>query len=216
LVPIVKMAKAQKPKRKKGQRKKFFEVEIPLTAAKVHLYSYSPEEIEGSVVKIDLTKSLRGKNLELRARVKKNGEKLEGELLSLKLIPSYIKRVVRRGTDYVEDSFKIECKDALLVVKPLMITRKHVSRAVRKEIRNRARKYLESKIKTRTLKEIFSEIMTNKLQRELSLKIKKVYPLGLCEIRIIEVLGPVEKKETKKEDKKEVKSDDKKEEIKKE
>ena len=193
------MAKAQKPKRKKGLRKKFFEAEIPLTTTKVHLYGYSPEELEGNVVKLDLTKNLRGKNLELKTRIKLKDNKLIGELLSLQLMPFYIKRVMRRGTDYVEDSFKIDCKDAELIVKPLMITRRRVSRTIRREIRNKARKHLESKIKILTVKELFSEIMANKFQKELSLKIKKIYPLSLCEIRIIKVLGPATKKETKKE-----------------
>ena len=38
----------------------------------------------------------------------------------------------------------------------------------------------------------FNEIITNKIQKELSLKIKKIYPLALCEIRRFEVL-PVKK-----------------------
>jgi len=192
------MAKPQKPKRKKGARKKFFEVKIPLTATKIHLYGYSPEELEGNVVKLDLTKSLRGKNLELRSKVKLKGNELIGELFSLKLLPSYIKRVMRRGTDYVEDSIEVECKDAKLVIKPFMITRKRVSRAIRTTIRNNARKHLESKIKIRNTEEIFSEIMANKLQKELSLKIKKIYPLSLCEIRMLKVLGPIEEKEKNK------------------
>ena len=56
---------------------------------------------------------------------------------------------------------------------------------------------LESKIKARTTDEIFSEITTNKLQKDLSQKVKKTYPLALCEIRVIKVLGPIEKKKLK-------------------
>ena len=180
--------KAQKPKRKKGQRKKFFEAEIPLISTKIHLYSYSPEELEGSTVTIDLSKTLRGKNMELKSKLKLKNEKLMGELSSLQLISSYLKRVMRRGTDYVEDSFKTECKDAKLQVKPFLITRKRVPRSVRKAIRETARKHLQSHITLRTVKEVFSEIMTNKMQKGLSLKVKKIYPLALCEIRMIKVL----------------------------
>ncbi|MCH7567906.1 MAG: hypothetical protein IIA87_00635 [Nanoarchaeota archaeon] len=202
-----------KKKIKRGARKKFFEVKIPLTATKIHLYGYSPEDLEGCVIKLDLTKSLRGKSLELRAKVKLKGEKLTGDLTSLQLMPSYIKRVMRRGTDYVEDSFEVTCKDAKLQIKPFMITRKKVSRAIRKTIRETARKYLTTYIRIRNSEELFSEIMTNKLQRALSLKIKKIYPLALCEIRFIKVKEKIEKplkkanKENNKE--KEEKSSDK-------
>jgi ribosomal protein S3AE len=179
---------------KKGARKKFFQVEVPLTTTKIHLYGYTPEDMENKVIKLDLTKSLRGKGLELKAVVKLKNDKLVGELSSLKLAPSYIKRSMRRVSDYTEDSFEVECKDAKLRIKPFMIARKRVSRKVLKAIREAARKHIETKIKVRTSDEIFSEIMSNKFQKELSLKVKKVYPLALCEIRMLQVLEKIEKK----------------------
>jgi ribosomal protein S3AE len=192
--PEPKQKEKQKPRRKKGTRKKFFPIDIPLTATKAHLYSYSPEDLEGNIITLDLTKNLRGKNLELKIKIKLVKENLAGDLISLRLLPSYLKRVMRRGTDYIEDSIKIDCKDAKLIIKPFMITRKRVSRAVRATIRNNAKKHLESKIKVKNIEEIFSEITTNKLQKDLSQKIKKTYPLALCEIRMIKVLGPIDKK----------------------
>jgi|SRR3989344_75659 len=170
----------------KSIKKKFFEVRVPLTASKIHVYGSNPEALDGNVIKLDMSKSLRGKNVELRARIiNKNGE-LESTPLSLEVMQSYIRRAIRNGTDYVEDSFEVSCKDAKLRVKPFLLTRKRVSRPVLRELRNQARKYLEAYITVRTLEEIFSEITTNKIQRDLSLKLKKVYPLALCEIRKIE------------------------------
>jgi len=170
----------------KSIKKKFFDVKVPLTATKVHIWGASPEELEGNVIKLDLTRSLRGKSLELRVRVKNNAGNLEGEPMSLEVLPYYIRRAIRKGTDYVEDSFETECKDVKLRIKPFMLTRKHVSRSIRKTLREATRKYLEAYVKVRTLEEVFSDITTNKLQKELSLKLKKIYPLALCEIRIIE------------------------------
>ena len=37
--------------------------------------------------------------------------------------------------------------------------------------------------------------MTNKLQKELSFKLKKIYPLALCEIRIFKIVGEREIKD---------------------
>ena len=34
---------------------------------------------------------------------------------------------------------------------------------------------------------MFEEILRNKIQKELSLKLKKIYPLSLCEIRVLKV-----------------------------
>ena len=185
----------QKKKIKKGQRKKFFEVSVPLTSFKVNLYEYAPEYLENKIIKLDLTKSLRGKSLELKSKVKLKNDKLTAEIISLNLISSYIKRVMRKGIDYVEDSFELLSKDHKIRIKTFMITRKRVSRKVRKAIRDNARKYLISKARTRKTEELFSEIISNKIQKELSLKTKKIYPLALCEIRMIEIIKNLEKKE---------------------
>lgn len=174
---------------KQGAKKKFFEVKAPLTAAKVFLYGLSQDQFIDNVIKIDLTKNLKGKSLELRARVKKEADGLYGEPMSLELIPSYIRRMIRKGSDYVEDSFEVNCKDAVLRIKPFMLTRKKVSRSVRNELRITARKHLEGHMTIRTSSEIFSEVMTNKIQKELFLKLKKIYPLSLCEIRVTEIVS---------------------------
>lgn len=173
---------------KAGAKKKFFEVKMPFTAAKVHVYAHSVEEAENTTVKIDMTRSLRGKSLEFKARVKKDGDSLTGAPVSLELLGSYIRRMFRKGADYVEDSFEADSKDAKLRVKPFMLTRNKVSRAIRNELRSTTKKHLEAHFKTRTVEELFTEVLTNKMQRELSLKLKKIYPLALCEIRVLEIV----------------------------
>lgn len=80
----------------KSVRKKFFEVNVPLTAAKVHVYGHSPEQFDGQVVKVDLTKSLRGKSLELRARIKNNNGTLESTPVALELLGSYLRKAIRK------------------------------------------------------------------------------------------------------------------------
>ncbi len=172
----------------KGAKKKFFEVKVPLTASKVHIIGYSAEELDGSIIKLDLTRSLRGKSLELKARVKNENGSLVGTPLSLEIIPSYIRRIFRKGVDYVEDSFEAPCKDTTLQIKPFLLTRKRVSRAIRNEIRQTARKHIEAHVKIRTAEEVLSEVTSNKIQKELSLKLKKIYPLALCEIRSIAIV----------------------------
>lgn len=186
---------AKSTKSRKGMRKSFFDVKAPLTSTKVSLYGYSAEDLAGQVVRLDLTKSLRGKSLELQLKVKLDGEELVGVPVKSRLSQGYVRRMVRKGTDYVEDSFVAECRDFKVVVKPFMITRNKVSRSVRRALRDLAKKTLEGYIKSRTAEEIFGELMSNKLQKSLSLKLKKIYPLALCEIRVFEVLGEKDKEE---------------------
>lgn len=172
-------------KNKKLQKKEFFDVESSLTASKISLYSTSKEELVGKVVKIDLTRSLRGRGFELRLRVEKEGEKLIGKEMALQLAGSYIRRMMRKGSDYVEDSFKTKSIDGPIVLKPFLITRHKVSRAVRNLLRSTTKEFLINHAKNRKNKDLFVEIMTNKIQKELSIKLKKIYPLALCEVRYI-------------------------------
>ncbi len=183
-------------KAKKGTKSEFYEVKAPMTATKIQLYAHSTEELNGKIVKLDLTRSLKGKSIELILRIKQEGNELVGDPESLELVESYVRKMMRKGTDYVEDSFFVDCKDARIQIKPFMITRNKVSRSIRKELRNMARKHLETFIKSRTARELFTEITTNKVQKELSLKLKKIYPLALCEIRAFRIVNPIKEIQT--------------------
>lgn len=189
---------AEQQKVKKNVKKQFFDVKSGMTNVKMQLYAASIEELEGRVVTIDLTRNLRGKNMVLKLKTKLENGGLNGEPVSLILAGSYIRRMIRPGTDYVEDSFEIACRDLKTRIKTFMITRNKVSRAVRNELRSEGKKFIESYVKARTAKEIFSEIMANKLQRELSLKLKKIYPLALCEVRSFEIITEKKLEEAKK------------------
>ena len=178
----------QKQKAKKGGKKRFFEVTAPLTATKIFLYGSEEQELDGKTVKLDLTKSLRGKSLELKFRILNNKGTLEGIPESIELNSSYIRRVMRKSADYCEDSLEIECRDAITRIKPLFITRKRVSRGILRSLREESKEFISTYCKTRTSHELFSEIMTNRFQKQLSLKLKKIYPLALCEIRMFEIL----------------------------
>ncbi len=183
-----------KIKQKKNVKKKFFEVEAPMTSTKIQLLATEPEELNGKCVRLDLTRNLRGKSFELKLKIKADGENLSAVPRDLVLAGSYIRRMMRRGTDYVEDSFVADCRDFSVRVKPFLITRKRVSRAVRNALRETAKKFIISQIKVKEANEMVTLIMTNKFQKMLSLKLKKIYPLALCEIRQFEILKEVKAK----------------------
>tara|TARA_Y100000310_G_scaffold240573_1_gene244407 strand:- start:1516 stop:2076 length:561 start_codon:yes stop_codon:yes gene_type:complete len=167
------------------QKKKFFEISLPLISQKANLFALNEEDLIGKTVKIDLTRKLRGKSLEVIFRIISEKDKIIAEPYRLHLLGYFIRRMMRKSTDYVEDSFLAESKNALLRIKPFLITRKKVSRKVRTALRNKAKEEIEKEIKNQNFEDIFSEILNNKFQRTLSLKLKKIYPLSLCEIRDI-------------------------------
>lgn len=181
----------QRKKIPKGAKKKFFEVSVPLTATKIPLYTYSPELLDGKIIKLDLTKNLRGKNLELKAKVTEKNGSLSSNLVSLELNRQYIKKAMRKGIDYVEDSFQAQSKDSGLQVKFLLLTRKRVSRSIRNSLREQTKKLILARAKTRSSEDIFTETITGKIQKELSQKLKKIYPLALCEIKFLKIIPAI-------------------------
>ena len=178
------------------KKKRFFDVEIPIIRKETQLQAFELKDLDGRFLKYDLTRTLRGKSSLLQLKVIVKDEKATTVPRQLKLMPYYLRRMVRKGTNYVEDSFSTDCKDTQLRIKPLLITRRKVSRAVRKALREKAREELIKYAKANTTQQIFEDILQNRLQKSLSLKLKKVYPLSLCEIRILKV--EKEKAEVKK------------------
>jgi ribosomal protein S3AE len=178
-------------------KKKIFNVDVPLINSKVGLLSYSIEDLNNKTLNLDLTRKLKGKGTEVIFRIKVKDNEASAEAIRLKVLPFFIKRMMRKRTSYIEDSFSAECEDAWIKIKPFLIARKKISRAVRNALRNEARNWIISYLKNKNKKEIFSEIISNRLQKPLSLKLKKIYPLSLCEIRMLEIEREKEKTEVK-------------------
>jgi ribosomal protein S3AE len=186
------------------RKKRFYDVEIPLIGKETQLRDFDRESLNGKHMKYDLTRYLRGKNSVLSLQIMADKEKAVAYPRKIQLLPSFLRRMVRKGTNYVEDSFVTECKNGKVNLKPFLITRRKVSRAVRKALRDKAKEELISYCKKKSVDDLFKDILDNQLQKSLSLKLKKVYPLSLCEVRVMKVVGDVEEiKEEKKSKKKE-------------
>jgi ribosomal protein S3AE len=177
------------------RKKRFFDVDIPTIGKETQLQAYEVSELAGRFIKYDLTRFLKGKSMLLTSEVEVENDKASASPRKIMLMSYFLKRMIRKGTNYVEDSFSTPCKNAELKIKPFLVTRRKVSRAVRKALREKAREELTNHVKTLDFEQIFDEIIQNKLQRQLSTSLKKIYPLSLCEIRVLEVKKNPEVKE---------------------
>jgi len=169
------------------RKKRFFNIEMPLIKKQTQLQAFEIKELDKRFIKYDLTRLFKGKSMLLTLKTKLNGEEVTTTPYELRLMPYYIKRMVRKGTNYIEDSFSTETKDSQIRIKPFLVTRRKVSRAVRKALRNKTQEELKIWAKENSSEQLFDEVLKNKIQKELSLKLKKIYPLSLCEIRVLKV-----------------------------
>jgi len=150
---------------------------------------------------------------------------LQTRLVGYNHIPSAIKRMVRRRMSRVDDSFNAETKDnAVVRIKPMVLTRGKVSKAVKYNLRKSIKNELIERIKKLTYEELFVQVLKNNLQNDLKKKFTKIYPLRTVLIRAVVEVKPGAKKikEVKKEEvkveekpKKEVKEEKKEEKPKK-
>ena len=180
------------------RKKKFFDVNIPLIGKTTHLLAFELKELEGRIVTYDLTRLLRGKSAIINTQVTIEGEEAIARPTQMKLMSYYIKRLVRKGTNYVEDSFSTDCKNAQIRLKPFLVTRRKVSRKVRKALREEMKKELITYVKNKTANDIFDDLIKNRIQKPISLKLKKIYPLSVCEIRVIKIEKKLDEEEAKK------------------
>ena len=192
------------------RKKRFYDVEMPIINKQTQLLAYEISELNGRSIKYDLTRILRGKSILMQFKIILEGDKAIAFPREIVLMPYFLRRMIRKGTDYVEDSFSAECKDATLKIKPFLITRRKVSRRVRKGLREKAREEIKKYLKEKTAGRIFEEILKNKMQKELSLILKKIYPLSLCEIKSMEIEKELKIKETVKKSEEKTKKEDEK------
>lgn len=161
-------------------KKKTIEVELPIINQKIEALA---QNIEGKTIKVDLTRVLRGKSVEATFIINNNVPALKRVVL----LGFYIRRLMRKNISYVEESFVCETKDLKLRIKPFLITRKAVHRSIRNSLRIETIKLIKEFCREKTSEEVFRAIIYSNLQKELSVKLKKIYPLALCEIRIAEL-----------------------------
>jgi ribosomal protein S3AE len=169
------------------KKKRWFDVEVPILGDRVSLLGYEIQDLEGRTMLLDLTRILRGKSIEVKCKVHVENGKAFAEPNQLTLLPYFWRRGIRKGTNTIEDSFSADVKNAKIRIKFILVTRKKVSKAVQTALRNKAREELLKWAENKEIDELFDDIVKNRIQRPLSLVLKKIYPLSMCEIRMLVV-----------------------------
>ena len=105
-------------------------------------------------------------------------------LVKYTLNTSQIKRLVRKTSNKIEQSYAFTTKDGQQCkIKPILFTRNKVNHSTLTSLRKGTEAYLQQQFQQQTLHELFSFIFSNKLQMDLKSVLKKIYPVASCEIR---------------------------------
>ncbi|PIN69877.1 hypothetical protein COV93_03705 [Candidatus Woesearchaeota archaeon CG11_big_fil_rev_8_21_14_0_20_43_8] len=110
------------------------------------------------------------------------------EVIKFEILPSAIKRRVRRSKDRLDESFLAKTKDNRLVrIKPMMLTIANTRSSVKRDLRSALRRNLVEYLNNTSYEDVVADIVGYKLQKELAKKLRNIYPLKNCEIRKLEL-----------------------------
>jgi ribosomal protein S3AE len=185
------MAKQRKTANVKVKKKRWY----PILASKGfneqilgESFVSEPEKINGKFVSVNLstiTKSFKDQNINLTFKV---GSVIDNkghtELISYKILSSFIKRFVRRDKSKIADSFITKDKSGnLLRIKPLIITHNLATKSQKTEIRKAVKEFTKNYISKTTLDLFINELIRKDFQKRLKRVLKKTMPIRYAEIR---------------------------------
>ena len=115
------------------------------------------------------------------------------ELIGYQVLPSAAKKLMRRQRSKIDDSFIVETSDKKYIrVKPLIVTKGRTTHSVMASMRKLERAYIAKTISKMDFENFVKEVVQKKLQHGLGQLLRLLYPIGACEIRMLELI-PAEK-----------------------
>ncbi|MBI2657638.1 hypothetical protein HYX08_03010 [Candidatus Woesearchaeota archaeon] len=136
---------------------------------------------------MNLTNDSKRQNVNIHFKVVEvEGDKAKTKIIGYQIIPSSVKRFVRRNSEKMDISFTCDTADNVFIrVKPLVITKADVKGSVAARLRNSIASFLSKTIKKMTYDELINDLILHKLQSLMRENLNKIYPLKVCEIRYV-------------------------------
>ncbi|MFH1637956.1 MAG: hypothetical protein ABIB71_06025 [Candidatus Woesearchaeota archaeon] len=187
---------AAKKQSAKAQKKKWFNLIASPELGKVLIGetpAFDVGLIKGRVVSVNmmaLTREPKKQSVTLKFRVTDvTGSDAQTELIKYELSSVFVKRLVKKARDKIDDSFILETKDKLKVrIKPLLLTRVKTNNKKLTSLRMKARELILGIAQEKSYSELVIMILRGELQRSLRSGLKKIYPLSCSEIRVLQRL----------------------------
>ena len=162
--------------------KQFDNVEIGETLV------YEPGAMLGKTLShslMNLTNDTKRQNINIHFKVVEiDGDKAKTSIVGYQIIPSTVKRFVRRNSEKMDLSFACDTADnVFLRIKTLVITKADVKGSTAAKLRKNIISFLVKTIKKMTYDELINDLIARKLQDSMRQNFSKMYPLKVCEIR---------------------------------
>jgi ribosomal protein S3AE len=197
------MAKIRKKKDNLRIKKKWFPVVAPemFSGHKIaEIPSYNIELLVGrslSVNLMSLTRDPKKQGTTIKFRIDSiKGDSASTQTVGLLILPSSIKRMVRRNRNRIDGSYKVKTEDNMIVqIKPILLTRHHAKGSVVRELREKVRSLLIKNISRMKYVDFVKNVVSGYLQKSIYAVVSKVYPVVLFEIRSFNLIKKLDNTE---------------------
>ena len=150
---------------------------------------------------MSLTDNPKNQNVEIKLKITQLiGESVKTELRGYLLLPAFVRRLVRKEKNRVDDCFTAKTNDNKnLKIKIFLLTLNKTTKSVLTALRKATQESLKSKISETSFDALMNDIIYHKIQNTLRKDLAKIYPLKQCEIRDIQIIEGNKSEEPKEE-----------------
>lgn len=189
------MVQKKKEKATKVKKKKWY----PIIAPKLFNNSFLGETLltESSLAKgkpivvnlMNLTNDIKKQNFNIKFIVDKvENDKAHTKIIGYMMVPSSIRRLTRRRSDKIENSFVCKTSDNIRIrIKPLIFTRSVTNNSIRNAIIKTSQEVLTRNIGKTKFDELITGLVNGKVQTSLRSRLSKIYPIRNIQIKYMAI-----------------------------
>lgn len=161
------------------------------------MYITSSEEALGRTMKVnlrDLTGNMRDQHAYVNFRIiRGQGTQLYTEAIGYELTAAFVKRMVRKNIDRMDDYFTFKSNEGqVVIVKTLMLTQGKTHRSLQASLRKQLQAALEEEIKKNDFNTFMNNLVSYKVQQTAKRRLHKLFPLKEVAIRVVLLRGQPE------------------------
>jgi len=153
-------------------------------------YLASPEGAVGKNLKInlkDITGNVKDQNAYVKFAINEiDGTTLRASVSGFELTATYVKRMVRKNTNRLDDYLIFKTKDGKnVIIKTLLVTQNKAQRSVQKQLRQKMKQFLAEEVKNNTFETVIGNLVSRKTQMTLKKLLYKMYPVNEAAVRVL-------------------------------
>lgn len=155
-------------------------------------YLESPEAGLGRLMKInlkDLTGNVKDQNAYINFKLDRvDGSLLRASTIGYELTPTYVKKMIRKNTDRLDDYFVLKTKGKHdVIVKSVIITQYKARRSVKGQLKKELKLLLENEIKDCDFSTFIGNLVNRKIYFNLRKALNRIYPIKEIAVRFVKL-----------------------------